>query len=340
MCDFIQDTNLTNISKSIPNEIHINEGKHILITYLAIISSTGSLGNCLLFGYLLKKKQSTHRILLLGLAAFDLLVCGVTVPFEIFDLEYQYNFYSDVACKLFRSLNYLFICTSILMLMSISLDRYLRTCRPLCRQMCTKNAKYIAVINCCVAMMFAWPNLFFYGVRISASASNFTTFDCTSADEFELTVYTRVYSVILGALFLTFFVLLILCYSRIGVHVFSHIKYRNYFINMQNKENKQNNEHGITLGIRSNHIISSKITKISCIISIVFVLSYSPILTLSILEALLGRYILQQYFVKAFILEIVERFYILNHMANPFIYVFVDKKFRKMLKNIIGCICF
>jgi hypothetical protein len=69
---------------------------------------------------------TTHRIFLLGLAVSDFIVCSVTVPFEIIDVEHSHTFHSTEACKVFRSLNYLFIFTSILMLMALSLDRFLR----------------------------------------------------------------------------------------------------------------------------------------------------------------------------------------------------------------------
>jgi hypothetical protein len=65
-------------------------------------------------------KITTHRIFLLGLAVSDFIVCSVTVPFEIIDVEHSHTFHSTEACKVFRSLNYLFIFTSILMLMALS----------------------------------------------------------------------------------------------------------------------------------------------------------------------------------------------------------------------------
>jgi len=65
----------------------------------------------------------------------------------------------------------------------------------------------------------------------------------------------------------------------------------------------------------------------------VFVLSYSPILVLSISEALLRRCYIYPQSDGEFILQIVERFYIFNHVANPFIYCFLDVNFRQMIKE-------
>ena len=325
MCDQIY-SNFTNKEEVNIGYMMSNSRKMGIMVYLGVLSVIGSLGNAFLLKYIVTQKRTTRQILLQGLAVSDLLVCSITVPFEIFDLKHENTFYSNVGCKLFRTSNYLFICTSILMLMVLSLDRFLRVCKPLGTQICIKSAKIVIIINVSIAVIFSWPNLLFFNSRKIVLPNNETGYDCTTAEEYESTTYTLIYSVVLLIMFLVFFVTLIVFYSMIGKRVFSHLRYKEYFKQMQSNVCFRRSQ--------SQEVMSVKITKISFIISTVFVVSYSPFLAVSILEALAGQCYTDPKSTHAFILQIVERFYIFNHVANPFIYGIIDKNFRIMLENI------
>lgn len=346
MCDRFNYDNTTNMSVSnIVNVYVVVDGKStqmILTIYLGILAAVGSIGNMALIKYIVLQKQvTTHRIFLLGLAVSDFLVCSVTVPFEIIDLEHSYTFHSTEACKVFRSLNYVFIFTSILMLISLSLDRFLRVCKPMFAQISPKRAIRVILINIGIAITFAWPNLLFYGVRQIHLSNNSTGYDCTTAEEYESTTQILIYSTVLCLLFFSFFVTLLIFYCMIGMTIFSHFRYVKQFLHTPNSNqvHRYHNQHVPISRSQSQEGSSKKITKISCIISSVFVLSYSPILVSSISEALLIRCSPQSNGDHDIILQIAERFYILNHVANPFIYCFLDVNFRQMIKNMMFNLC-
>jgi len=343
MCDRINYSNTTNMSVSdlVNVDVDVKSTQMILTIYLGILAAVGSIGNAALITYIVLQKQvTTHRIFLLGLAVSDFIVCSVTVPFEIIDVEHLHTFHSTEACKVFRSLNYLFIFTSILMLMALSLDRFLRVCKPLFPQISPKRAKIVILINISIAITFSWPNLFFYGVRQIHLSNNSTGYDCTTAEEYESTKQILIYSTILCLLFVSFFVTLLIFYCMIGMAIFSHFRYVRQFLHAQdsNQVHRDHNEHVPVSRSQSQEGSSKKITKISFIISSVFVLSYSPILVLSISEALRRCYIYPQ-FDGEILLQIVERFYIFNHVVNPFIYCFLDVNFRLMIKNMMFNLC-
>lgn len=340
MCDRINYSNTTNMSVS--DLVNVKSTQMILTIYLGILAVVGSIGNAALITYIVLQKQvTTHRIFLLGLAVSDFMVCCVTVPFEIIDVEYSHTFHSTEACKVFRSLNYLFIFTSILMLMALSLDRFLRVCKPLFAQISPKRAKIVILINIGIAITFSWPNIFFYGVRQIHLSNNSTGYDCTTAEEYESTKQILIYSTILCLLFVSFFVTLLIFYCMIGMAIFSHFRYVRQFLHAQdsNQVHRDHNEHVPVSRSQSQEGSSKKITKISFIISSVFVLSYSPILVSSVSEALLRRCYFYPQSDDEIFLQIVERFYIFNHVANPFIYCFLDVNFRQMIKNKMFNLC-
>jgi len=114
MCDRINYNNTTNMSVSdlVNVDVDVKSTQIILTIYLGILAAVGSIGNIALIKCIVLQKQvTTHRIFLLGLAVSDFIVCSVTVPFEIIDVEHSHTFHSTEACQIFRSLNYLFIFT-------------------------------------------------------------------------------------------------------------------------------------------------------------------------------------------------------------------------------------
>jgi hypothetical protein len=77
-----------------------------------------------------------------------------------------------------------------------------------------------------------------------------------------------------------------------------------------------------------------KSTIIAIVISIFFVLSYIPALGEGLLKGIYGETFLSEY-VSISVLKILQNTFAINHVINPFIYGFIDKKFRKDCKDII-----
>ena len=79
--------------------------------------------------------------------------------------------------------------------------------------------------------------------------------------------------------------------------------------------------------------LSSKITKIAVTVSAVFALSYIPLFVLKLLVGVINQENLNS--AEFAVLKIMERSYVVNHVANPFIYAFYDHRFRSELKMLI-----
>jgi hypothetical protein len=86
---------------------------------------------------------------------------------------------------------------------------------------------------------------------------------------------------------------------------------------------------------------SKKLTKIALAISLAFILSYLPHLTISLLTALKGKFLLPPGPVVSVVLPIVTRSFAINNVVNPIIYGLMDKRFRDncklMFKNALCC---
>jgi hypothetical protein len=65
---------------------------------------------------------------------------------------------------------------------------------------------------------------------------------------------------------------------------------------------------------------SCKITKIAVTVSAVFALSYVPLFVIKLLESVITQQELSS--TKFAILKVCELSYVINHVANPFIYAF------------------
>ncbi|XP_069133028.1 alpha-2A adrenergic receptor-like [Argopecten irradians] len=86
---------------------------------------------------------------------------------------------------------------------------------------------------------------------------------------------------------------------------------------------------------------TTKVTKITFMISLVFVLSYLPYLLLSLVTSLKRGFVAEPGPIASAILPIVTRSIFMNNVANPLIYGFFDPKFRrsckKLFKPAFGC---
>jgi hypothetical protein len=113
--------------------------------YLALV---GIPGNILVISvFALKHKSSIRRTILIILAIYDLLVCGVTLPFEFYDLYNQYAFREKWVCKIFRTLNHLFVFNSSAIMQLMTVERYRRVCRAMKRQMSQRMISFLFLVS-------------------------------------------------------------------------------------------------------------------------------------------------------------------------------------------------
>ena len=202
------------------------------IIYLSFLMVIGIPGNVLVIivYHLTVKRRTTHRLFITALAIADLLVCTITVPFEIFQMTHQLTFYSKWACKLFRALNVLLALVSSFILVALSADRMRRVYQPLRAQLTPRQTLWSVLFVSIGALLFAWPEAVISGLSPEYFEDyNLTGSDCSFSDRYTDKQYTTIYSSILLAIYLGCIITLIIMYSVIGHQVISHAHFRNTF---------------------------------------------------------------------------------------------------------------
>lgn len=342
--------------------------------YLGILIVIGVPGNLtVLFVYLLKFDSSTYRTFIVALALIDLVGSAVCMPFEIIEMNFQYTFYAVGACKFFRFNNTFVALTSIFVLLALSVDRYRRVCRPLKPQMNVFMARVLCGVAALLAILFSWPIFFLLGTRHVSLPNNVTGFDCSTSDEYKKTIYPLVHTAILFLTFVISIVTLIIIYSLIGRKIFKHVQFRNTFrttksssissgktsstkLSSEGKEavvlvninkvtsstdaRKQSNGTELKKPVakqkeNNDEKSKNKITKIAFAICLAFILSYLPHLIITVWTAVKGGFIAPPGPVVSAVLPIVTRSIFLNNIVNPFIYGFLDRRFKKIVLSYI-----
>ncbi|CAC5413086.1 unnamed protein product [Mytilus coruscus] len=84
---------------------------------------------------------------------------------------------------------------------------------------------------------------------------------------------------------------------------------------------------------KTNRRVISKITKIFMIITLIFLICSLPKITITILETVTTNFWEKASDIERLVLMFVHQGYILNNIANPFIYAFFDEAFKTEIKN-------
>ncbi|ESO89172.1 hypothetical protein LOTGIDRAFT_229072 [Lottia gigantea] len=198
----------------------------IFVGTLMIVGLFGNILVCYIFST--KFKSGTQNFMIVCLAVSDLLACVIAMPTEIVDMRYYYMFDSVFACKLFRFVNVLCAMCSILILTTIAVDRYIKVCRPLGRQMALRESKLCVVGALTVGILLSWPALFIYGSRSAETdIPGVVGIDCSTSDSIKDTLYPLIYNCVLFVGFICLTVAFVVIYIKIYRDVKKHKKYMN-----------------------------------------------------------------------------------------------------------------
>ncbi|XP_033751979.1 type-1B angiotensin II receptor-like [Pecten maximus] len=415
---FVGLTNTTAITSLTIQQLNDAEFHRRLapVIYLAVLMALGIPGNLLvLVVYLRDFTRSTHRTFILVLAALDLSVSIIALPFEITEMRFQYMFYAAIACKLFRANNIFLTCASIFTILCMSIERHRRICHPLRSQMTTRMCRLSCLCIIAFSLILSSANFITTGIRHVRLGDNLTGSDCSLDDSFVHSDFPLALDACLFLIVIGVFASLVILYSLIAKQIYKQNKFRSKFAvplptvskpcripdkakrEIQDGENDIKVEHmttnleflqqdgttnfekpnlegsatvrticmnvslpangndkqvghdSVTSNRKGNGIFSTqtsnkgtaKITKITFTISLVFFLSYLPYLLLSLVTSLKREFVAEPGPIASALLPIVIRSIFINNVANPFIYGFLDPKFRrsckKLFKTAFGC---
>ena len=211
----------------------LNDRKAVLlipaIVYVGCLMTTGFFGNILVCAYFGCKARRTSTTLFISLLAiFDLLACVISMPGEILDIRYYFDYENVFFCKTSKFVNHLTAAGSSFTLMIIAIDRHRRICSPLRRQIQIKQAIVACSGTIASALFFVWPSLIFYqptAVDIPLPGDNNVTItgkDCTSTKDQQYRIFISVFNGINLLIFLFLSSSVIVLYSKIGRIVLRH----------------------------------------------------------------------------------------------------------------------
>lgn len=189
---------------------------------LIIIICIGMIGNSVvIYIYKNKFKRSSARVYIISLAIADLSVCLVGLPYHVLDLTFTVNYTNRAAC---RALSFLIgSCTlsSIFILLVVGLDRYLKVCHPLRKQIIDFGDRKACMIAAGIACVLNIPNGIIYGnSTVTISEYNSTGFECFIDDEYSGSVFAAGFLGINLLIFVLSCVYLIVIYAFIGRKIY------------------------------------------------------------------------------------------------------------------------
>ena len=183
--------NITNIQSlyEIEYEQFLNIGipSVIFLTVLSFVGIVGNVHTLLVYSMSPVMAKLTVRIFILWLSVTDLIACVVCIPFEIFDIRFDYTFSSVGVCKFFRFLNHVVTLSSGGLLTAIAIERYKISNRIQTRQnrnpFVALNIASLVVVA--ISIVMSIPTFVFYGLYIKeTSISNLTGTDCAVLPEY------------------------------------------------------------------------------------------------------------------------------------------------------------
>lgn len=199
--------------------------------FVGCLAGTGVPGNILvLLVFSLKHKSSVYRTIILTLAMYDTLLCGITLPFEIYDMHNNFSFRAgEWTCKLFRTFNYFLVFNSGYIVLFMAINRFRKVVKPLKIQMSLRHAHIGIVIVFIFSVVLTIPNLFIRGIRVVRLRENVTGYDCTIADEYTKSKVPTIYNLVLLLLCIATIAILMFLYIWIGHEIIVHFRYRKDF---------------------------------------------------------------------------------------------------------------
>jgi hypothetical protein len=340
-----------------------------LLVFLGIIASTGIPGNiivCLV--YRVTSKNSVSRFFIWWLAVIDIISCFVLF-LEIVNVVKQFTYTNTWLCKFTIFFTIWPVITSGFGLCLISIDRFLRVCKPLKKQISQKRAKLMCLATVFIALAFSWPSLILFGTYTKEfSDHNLTSSTCTIQNEYQGTTYALIYNGFLWILFVSVLIFLGVFYAMIGKKIFTQLGRRisTSSICDQSKGNDNVSGDDITTDtsfvavksrqnlFREHSTISRKMSTVSTgtklrltsqrqakarksalvmfLISFVFVVSFLPYLILRMKEAFDATFVQSMSNIGRACYKFFLRTYFLNCAINPFIYCAFAATFRQEVR--------
>ncbi|KAK3103585.1 hypothetical protein FSP39_020358 [Pinctada imbricata] len=373
---------LGNWSTLIPAKKFFYPGDHGVIPtiiFVGTLAVVGFLGNLhvLLISFIKYTSRNTYITYIRALAIIDFLACAIHVPLELMDLYYPYDLFSSWSCKLFRFDNAFLFLSSSFILLAIAIDRYRHVCHPFRIQRTVSLARKFIALCIISALVFSSPLFAIYGLHKVEIDFDVFAEECYIQDNFQGTVYPIIYISVLYSLFVIIAIILIYTYASIGITMHRQEKRRVQLVRdicdchfktdcMRSHDAKHTSRISIVQDITDSNgsacsRVSSgvlrrrrqrkwvfrrfevrKTTKILFVVTLIFILSYLPFVTLSCIVLKYPHFRKSLNEAEITIYDIAMRLTFLNNVSNPFVYGIFDDRYkiasRDFLLDLIRCL--
>ncbi|CAC5403256.1 unnamed protein product [Mytilus coruscus] len=283
------------------------------IVFTTILMIIGVFGNfAVLWIYVQRFKVSNYRTYTIWLAFMDITNSCIGMPFLIYYMSHYLIFPSYGLCKFGRFINVFTTNCSAYILIVIAFDRYRKVCKPLKWQLSYENTKVCCIIATILGFLTSWPCLVLYGIyTVDTAIPGVKGIRCWTDDDYKNTVYPSVYYILLYVL--NFLVVPVLFAVYAQILRFLH-------------------KHGKT-GVN----VKTKTTTVTLLaVSAAFLLSAIPHYSLVVTTRIQKDFNCKMTFSEGFAYYTFVFSILLNNAVNPFIYGFLDTKFRREMKSVFN----
>jgi hypothetical protein len=309
--------------------------------------------------YIFKMKiKRDDRFFIPTLASIDFIACLVGGAFALLWNVIPVKFNDEYACKTLWFCSHASSISSGSVLLIIAVHRYIKVCKP--KVTFPLKLKYMSIVlSILIGAAFSVPVFFFYGtVDVVNPSLNVTGYWCgQKRKNMEHVIFYDLAIVVIVVISSATLVVLYILIGRKIYHNFiifkKSIKQGKYnpsrsdSIEMDNiqtneKSNQQLRGNNTSSTSKANsidigqHFRKHRYTYMFMTITALFIIAYTPRVTLNVLETLKPNFWEKPSAeISGFL--ILYRMYLLNHAINPFIYTFFDTKFRKEISKIFSC---
>ncbi|XP_012935220.1 tyramine receptor Ser-2-like isoform X2 [Aplysia californica] len=188
--------------------------------WVGVLMFIGVIGNSLVvYVYRRRFKKTSSNYFILTMAVFDLISCAIGMPFELYDLNNPFTFYSTAGCKILRGCVTFTIFGSAIILVEIAFDRYFKICRPLMVVSLSK-IRMLCVLAVFLAFLLSVPPIILFGTtRTNTSIPNVRGHDCSIAEEYKKSTFQTAFYTTLAAIFVVILLILTVLYTRIWLEI-------------------------------------------------------------------------------------------------------------------------
>ncbi|KAK3092456.1 hypothetical protein FSP39_003022 [Pinctada imbricata] len=330
----------------------------ITVIYSVIIL-IGLIGNITVFYIYVTKmphERFEQRYFIPVLTFFDILVCIVSFVYFTVQTYRWLTFHSDMLCKWMVFFVIFTMMTSDAILLAIAVHRYRKICRPFGKQMTLKWRRLSVVLVISSGICYSIPSLIVDGVKdfgIEYKGVNITGQGCFIGNK-QYHLLQVVYHGILSLIVTANIILTAAMYVPKAVLIFRRYKKRKSSSGSNNQSETSmemcsldfhaSGQSSHSHSASHSHSVISKQKAVKhnfnvmfLFIIVVYFLAYIPTTVVNILISTTNDYYRHLSTTEYGVSDFFLKFYIFNHVANPFIYAYFDTDFRGGLRKMFKC---